>query len=430
MSTVAVGAHDAGREGILRDIASKIPVRPSTRRRQLWIACMVVGFGSFLLLLFAFHRPERAWGAFTINTLYWLGIAQAGMVLVSAIRLSNGRWGGPMVRIAESLSAYLPYGYATMMVLLFAGIWTYLPWTKHVLPRQAPFLNVPFLYIRTLGGLGLLWWLTRRSVRLSLRHDAHLLRDYVGPELKPEYDKLAGDWKGDEAERLRTRHVQAHLAPQITLLFAVVFTVLAWDFILALTPMWVSSLFGWWFFIGCFITGLAMTGFVAARARAHYRLEDYVTPHHFWDLGKILFSFCIFWVYQFWAQYLVIWYGNLPDETGWVFLRLEQPWRTWAFAAFIMIFAIPFLGMLNKTTKANPLWFSAFALLILAGVWVERHVLVMPSLDPIHVWIGLPEIGVTVGFLGMFGWAVQGFLAKYPAIVVADALENGGGHGH
>jgi hypothetical protein len=180
MSTVAAGAHDAGREGILRDIASKIPVRPSTRRRSCG---SLHGRRVRLVPAAVVCVPSSRARVGRIHDQHALlaGIAQAGMVLVSAIRLSNGAGAAPWSASRSRCPPYLPYGYATMMVLLFAGIWTYLPWTKHlVLQRQAPFLNVPFLYIRTLGGLGLLWWLTRRSVRLSLRRDAHLLRDYVG----------------------------------------------------------------------------------------------------------------------------------------------------------------------------------------------------------------------------------------------------------
>ena len=157
-----------------------------------------IGLISFGFLLFT--QPQRAWGAWTINTLYWLGIAQGAIVLACAIRLGNGRWAGPVMRIAESFSAYLPCGIATMVVLLGAGIWTYLPWTHHVEPRQAPYLNVPFLYVRTLGGLGLLWWLSRDLVRTSLRTDAYLLRDRVDPALKNDYAKLSADWRGDEEE--------------------------------------------------------------------------------------------------------------------------------------------------------------------------------------------------------------------------------------
>ena len=95
-----------------------------------------------------------------------------------------------------------------------------------------------------------------------------------------------------------------------------------------------------------------------------------------------------------------------------------------------MIFVNPFLGMLNKTSKTNPMLLSMFTVIVLIGMWIERHVLVMPSLNASQVWVGLPEIGVTLGFLGLFGWAVQGFLARYPVVRVVDALAAADGHGH
>ena len=415
-------------EAVLRDIASRLPVTPNARKRQIWIACFVIGVIAFAYLLFT--NPLRAWGAWTINTLIFLGIAQGGLALAGAIRLSNGRWGGPIVRIAESYSAYLPFGIATMVVLLGAGIWTYLPWTSHVDPRQAPFLNVPFLYIRTLGGLLLFWWLARKLVRASLRRDLHLLGPYAPAELKARWDKIAGGWKGDEAEAKAYSHEAAHLSPQIVLTFVAFYTVMAWDFIMALTPNWVSALFGWWVYAGAFISGIAVTAFLATQLRAKYRLEAYITPNMFWDIGKVLFAWCIFWAYLFWSQYLPIWYANMPEETWWVFLRFEEPWRTLSFAAFTLIFVIPFLGLLNKTSKTNPFLLATFCGIVLTGLWIERHVLVMPSLNPSQVWVGLPEIGVTIGFLGLFGWRVQGFLSTYPCVKVSDLLDGVGGHGH
>lgn len=415
-------------EAILRDIAGKLPVTPNANKRRIWMACLAIGAVAFAYLMFT--NPLRAWGAWAINTLYFLGISMAGVAIASAIRLSNGRWGGPIMRIGESLSAYLPAGIATMAVLLVAGIWTYLPWTSHVEPRQAAFLNVPFLYIRTLGGLLLFWWLSSNLVHASLRRDLQLLKPYVDERLKPDYERLTRNWKGDEAEAASYRHEVSHLSPQLALLFVALYTVLAWDFIMALTPNWVSGLFGWWVYAGAFICGIATMAFLATQLRTKYRLESYITPSMFWDTGKIIFAWCVFWAYLFWSQYLPIWYANMPEETWWVFLRFEEPWRGLGFLAFTLVFVIPFLGMLNKTSKSRPLLLMTFSLIAMAGIWVERHVLVMPSLNPDVVWVGLPEIGVTVGFLGLFGWRVQGFLTRFPCVKVVDLLEPAGGHGH
>jgi hypothetical protein len=199
---------------------------------------------------------------------------------------------------------------------------------------------------------------------------------------------------------------------------------------MALTPNWVSPLFGWFFYAGAFICAVAVIAMLATRIRARRGLESYITPAMFWDVGKILFSWCIFWAYLMWSQYLPIWYADMPEETWWVFLRFEDPWRPLAFTAFSMIFVIPFLGMMNKTSKTNPALLFGFTCIVLAGVWVERHVLVMPSLNPDQVWVGLPEVGVTLGFVGLFGFALQRFLAKYPCVKVTDVLERTGAHGH
>lgn len=414
-------------DGILQDLAAKLPVKPNGPKRVIWLVCIVIGLVSFGFLLLT--QPVRAWGSYAINTLFFLGIAQGGVVLAAAIRLCNGRWGGPIQRLGESLSSYLPWGIGFMVVLLALGLGSYLPWTHGALERQKPFLNVPFLWIRTLGGLLLFWWLARRMVQVSLRSDAHLLLPHVAPELKPAYEKVAAGWRGAEGEIAWQRHELAHLSPQVVLTFVAFFSVMGWDFVMAITPNWVSALFGWFFYAAAFLTGVCMTAFLATQVRTKYRLEAYIDSNHFWDVGKIIFSFCIFWVYLFWSQYLPIWYANMPEETWWVFIRFEEPWRTLSFAVFFMIFVIPFFGMMNKTSKTNPLLLMSFTLLIMAGVWLERHVLVMPSLHPEAVWVGLPEVGVMLGFLGVFGWAVQGFLTRWPSVKVTDALVPRG-HGH
>ncbi|HVP14332.1 MAG TPA: hypothetical protein VMS88_02240 [Terriglobales bacterium] len=407
---------------LIGEIAGRIPGRPDPRLRAVWIVLFVLGVAAFVYLLAT--EPLRAWGAYGANLVFFLGVSLGAGTLAAAIRLSNGRWAASVVRIAESLTAYLPYGLALLVVMLAIGIWRYLPWTHGLQqPRQAPFLNVPFLYMRTLAGFGLLWWLVHDMVRASLRRDLHLLRDRVSPELRTEYDRLAGNWTTDAEERRRERDRLAQRSAQVCVVFAIVFTVFAWDFIMALTPTWVSPLFGWWVFMGAFLNGIAMTGLLATRLRARRRLEEWVTPDHFQDVGRLLFAFSIFWVYLFWSQYLVIWYGNIPEETWWVFLRFEDPWRRLAFSVFGLVFLIPFVFVMNAATKRSPFWLALFSLVVLVGMWLERHLLIMPSLHPERVWLGLPEIGVGLGFLGIFGFAVQRFLARYPAVKLTQLLE-------
>ena len=107
---------------------------------------------------------------------------------------------------------------------------------------------------------------------------------------------------------------------------------------MSLTPEWASTLFGWWFFMGAFLSGIAMTALLTSRLRSRYRLQPlhHARPPvgHRQDRRS---AFSIFWVYQFWSQYLPIWYANMPEETGCVFLRFEDPWRTLAFTVFTFV---------------------------------------------------------------------------------------------
>ena len=144
--------HDA----VLEDLAARIPGRADARVRALWLVLLGAGLVSFALLLLT--QPARAWAAYGVNMVFFLGVSLGAAALAGAIRLSNGRWAAPVLRIAESLSAYVPYGLLFVLVMLVAGIWTYLPWTRGLLqPRQHAFLNVPFLYARTLAGFGQLF---------------------------------------------------------------------------------------------------------------------------------------------------------------------------------------------------------------------------------------------------------------------------------
>ena len=115
--------------------------------------------------------------------------------------------------------------------------------------------------------------------------------------------------------------------PIYSSIYALVFTLIAFDGIMALQPHWFSNLLGGLYFMGSFLGR-------PHAARAHDDLRrspdrasgDLICPKQRHDLGKLCFGFTVFWTYLMWAQFLVIWYGNLPEETGFVFSRL---WGTW-----------------------------------------------------------------------------------------------------
>jgi len=145
------------------------------------------------------------------------------------------------------------------------------------------------------------------------------------------------------------------------------------------------------------------------------------------DLAKLCFGFTVFWAYLMWSQFLVIWYGNLPEETFFIFYRLIGPWKPVGIAVFLLVFVIPFVGLLGVRPKKHAPTLVTFALASLIGVWLERYLEIVPSInggaDPA---IGAPEVGVTLLFGGLFLLSIGWFGARYPMLsprLAADTLE-------
>ena len=144
--------------------------------------------------------------------------------------------------------------------------------------------------------------------------------------------------------------------------------------------------------------------------------EDLVTETHFHDIGKLCFAFTAFWGYITFAQYLVIWYGNVPEETHFFTQRLTHAWTNWTVAVVVLAFVLPFFGLLSVKAKLFSPTMIFFALCSTLGIWIQRYVEVYPSVygsvsnAPFHVW----EAGISLGFLGLFVWSYASFMDAFP----------------
>ena len=151
--------------------------------------------------------------------------------------------------------------------------------------------------------------------------------------------------------------------------YAFGYSLLAFDLIMSLAHKWVSNLFGAFYFMGCFLAALMGLAVLAIAVRRRMGLEALISPRQLHDLGKLCFGFTVFWAYLMWAQFLVIWYGNLPEETFFMFYRLIDPWRPFGVAVFLLVFVVPFIGLLGVKPKTSPLLLTTFALVSATPGW-------------------------------------------------------------
>ena len=238
-------------------------------------------------------------------------------------------------------------------------------------------------------------------------------------------------WRGLEEERKRSRRVLAILLPIFLFTYATVFSLIGFDLVMALDPRWYSTLFGAYFFVSSLYLGLAAIAILAVVAQRRLGLEEQIGRKQFHDLGKLLFGFCLVTGDFFWSQFVVIWYGNIPEETTYLILRgYEMPWAPLTWTVLIVSFIIPFLFLLSRRVKESPRILLPIALVILIGMWIERYILVVPSL-----WHrpGLPfgwiELLITGGFLAAVALSYSAFLSAFPFPSVSGALHRSASQG-
>jgi hypothetical protein len=367
----------------------------------------VLGAVGFLTLL-AGGEAARAWQAWHVNFMFWTGLAQGLVVFAATQKLAKGHWSGIVIRLAEAAVAFLIISLA-LYVGLIAGRHYIFGWLREPRPDLGPWLTGTFFFVRNGAIYVLLTWLSWRFVRADMAPDIRELAD------------------GRPAERLEGGDAIARAAGILVVVFAFGYSLLAFDLMMSLAHKWVSSLFGIFYFMGCFLAALMGVAVLAIAVRRRMGLDDIFSPRQQHDLGKLCFGFTVFWAYLMWSQFLVIWYGNLPEETFYVFYRLIGPWRPVGVAVFLLVFVAPFIGLLGVRPKKHAPTFVAFALASLAGIWLERYLEIVPSINRgAEPALGIPELAVTALFGGLFLASLGWFGARYPMLsprLAADTLE-------
>ena len=348
------------------------------------IAMIVLGGIAFVSAL-SRGRAAIAWQAYLVNLLFFLGVAQGAVIASASFYLTQAKWGGSTpYRLGEAFAPFLWVGFFLFFGLYF-GRSLIFPWVTHPIARQAVWLNVPFLFARDGIGLGVMAAASFAFIRVSRSDEARawtIATDDI--ELPPHSIRV--------------------LAPLVAILFAVVYTLISFDLVMSLAPVWRSTLFGWYFFAGAFWSGLCMMALVATVLRGRLGEHNlFANPIVMHDFGKMVFAFSVFWVYLLFAQYIVIWYGDLPVETFFIVQRVHHmPWSPLSVMCVVLIWLIPFVVLMSVRSKKSPPILGTVSALGLIGMWLERYVLVVPSLSLDAIPFGLTQFLISIGFLGAF----------------------------
>jgi hypothetical protein len=321
----------------------------------------------------------------TVSYLFLLGVSQVGVVFTAILRLVGADWGKPWYRIAElSTMAYFPFAILGFLLIFFyvrddLFYWLQASPDAHI----SPWLNINWLLIRDLGGLLLFYGLAAV---------------YTGKSLRPDMAGSDDNIDYDDVEK------QLYLfSPIILIGFILSNTLIAWDFGMMLIPHWHSTVFPIHFWFGNVFAGTAaMIAIVVAM-----RVADggkHFGPYQIKSLGMLVTGFTLLWLYFFWAQFFVIWFGNLPQETEPLWRQMYGHYSPFFWTMIAGCFFIPFISLLFAIVKRSVLAMCIVAISINLGIWINKYLMIVPvfSADdrPFDHWIDIVlALGLLAGFL-------------------------------
>jgi Ni/Fe-hydrogenase subunit HybB-like protein len=380
---------------------------------------ILIGLGAFGAGILG-DAPQRAWQAYLIGFLLFSAIAQGAVLFPVVMHLTKARWSGPLSRLSAAFAAFFPLSLVLFVVLFFGARYLF-PWLEMDLHGKEVWLNLPFLFGRDflglclLYGLGIFYLYYDLGPQLGgLKNDSRLGRFFYGR------------WANKNIDGAKIQKRKSLLAVLYALAYVLVLSLIGYDLVMAADPHWYSTLFGAYNFVKAFYAGLGALIISAAILQLNPNSGFSLHKRQFHDLGKLFFAFCLVWADFFYCQLVVIWYGNIPEESAYVIERtMHAPWQPLAWFIFLISFGVPFVVLINRKIKTKPRLMALLCTLVILGLWLEHLLLLGPPLNPnTHsLPLGLSDGLIFLGFLGLMAFAIRFFLNSFPLLFKADAKE-------
>ncbi|MBU2512247.1 polysulfide reductase NrfD [bacterium] len=394
----------------------------------LWLG-VAVGIISFLIGLatdYAFY----AWQALLVNTLFFAGLAHGSLIFSVIFTITKAEWGRPIKRLAEATVLFIPVSWL-LFGALFLGMDYFFEWTDplRVIAAKTWWLNTAFFISRHVVLLAITGLVGMAYVLSSIRPDLMVFEKLVPNGLSRFARRFIKNKAFSEGEIVGQYRKHSALAPLYALLYSILTCIIAFDWIMSIDQEWYSTLFGFQYSIASLYAAAAFLVIVSSIWRKKTGLTEYLSLERHNDLSRLLFALCLFWTYFIFSQVLVIWYANIPEETPYLILRMKsREWSGMFIFLFVVLFLVPFIGLLSKRACRSPLFSSIIAIDVLIGIWLEKYFLTVPSIQENMIRsdllpglnLNVLDLTITIGILAAFLQAYLFFLRSFPALPIAD----------
>jgi Ni/Fe-hydrogenase subunit HybB-like protein len=324
------------------------------------------------------RRPVM-WAFYIVNFVFWIGISHAGTLISAILRLTNAGWRRPVTRAAEAITVFALMIGGLFPLIHLGRIWLFywlLPYPNRRL--LWPNFRSPLMWDLT----AIFTYLTGSVIYLYLPliPDLAQLSAHASGWWRGFYRVLSLRWTGSDRQWHALERAMKLMAGMILAVAVSVHTVVAWDFAMAVAPMWHSTIFGPYFVAGAIFSGIAALLVVMSIVRRAMRLEAYIQPLHFENLSKLLFLMSLLWLYFTAAEHLTVWYGNEPAEMGVFGARVRGEYAPLFWFMVFCNFVVPFV-LLGIRRLRNICTATISAAAVLVGMWIERYLIVVPTLS-------------------------------------------------
>lgn len=380
--------------------------------QKYFVVGMLLGVAAFCVgLIFS---PQQAWLSYMVNVFYFVSLALGGGVLVAIAAITKASWITPYKRITEQLSSFLPIGLLLAFGLFF-GIHSLYEWSHHEIVQNDPILLGKSAYLNTSG------FIVRTLIFIAL---------WTIFTWKFRQYSLKQDVSGDE----KFTHKMGRLAPLFLIVYGLTYTFFSYDWLMSIRPHWFSTIFAIYTFSGMIVNTLAVVVFIIILLSEQGLLKGVVTEEHLHDLGKLIFGFSTFWAYIWISQYLLIWYSNIPEETGYYLQRNQHSWDWLFYFNLILNWGVPFFALMTRGAKRSTFILKRVAIVLFIGHWLDIYLMSAPEVfhhaGLEHFSVAFIEVGMAIGFMSLFCYVYLKRLEKNSLIAINDPLLQEGIHLH
>ena len=351
---------------------------------------------------------HAAWTSLIFNNYFFLGISIFAVFFVALQHVAEAGWSTVIKRVPEAIMTFLPYACAVMIFIVVAAMlhWNHIyHWMEEgIMTEGAP--NYDKIIAGKEAYLNPIFFLVRSIIYVVVWiYCAKRLRDI----------SLQGDLEGGIGENSYNKGIT--VSAWFIVFFAVSSSMASWDWIMSIDTHWFSTLFGWYIFSEWSAIGFTTILLFCLFLKKQGYLQD-LNDSIIHDLGKWVFAFSVVWTYMWFSQFMLIWYANIPEEVTYFMERIElSNYRFLFWFSAAINFVVPTIVLMSRDAKRNTHFLIVASVVILIGHWINSYLLFAPGTLHDHGHLGLTDLGMGLGFLGLFFYVVFRSLTTRPLSV-------------